>query len=113
MAPQIFLPAVHTGYYQNHRTTSYETFRNREFIVTHTFHPQYKKSFRALDYRHDFGNGYVYYENEKKQIKTIPIKWTDLVEIDPFLQISKGRSRIHFSHALELAKLVNSLKRET
>ena len=51
----------------------------------------------------------VYYQNEAGILSSLPLEWTSLAPIDPFVQISAGRAAFRVADLLELSRLLASL----
>jgi hypothetical protein len=82
--------------------------RNR-FKVIHPFHPLYQKEFELVDYSKSFGCAYIEYYNELGEVDCIPLAWTDAKGVDPFLEISGGRSFFRLEDLLRLMDLISDL----
>ena len=63
--------------------------------------------------RHNWGEDRVYYRDEQGQLASVPASWTDVIPPDPVVAVSAGRSPFRLQDLLELARLVELLKRET
>ena len=81
----------------------------RRFKVTHPFHPLYLKEFEFIEYRKSWGHQYVDYFDHNKEVTTIPIAWTDIEGVDPFNELSKGRSAFRVAELIRLVELVGDL----
>lgn len=81
-----------------------------EFKITHTFHPQFDHKFNLISINHCWGEQRVSYVNNSGEIASIPISWTDIEPVDPFVKASCGRSIFHVDELIELRQLINSIK---
>jgi hypothetical protein len=79
------------------------------FEVTHPFHPLNGKVFALVKCHRNWGEERVYYQDEAGEPRTLPLAWTSLAQIDPFVSISAGRSVFRVSDLLELARLMKSV----
>jgi hypothetical protein len=52
----------------------------------------------------------VLYVDENGQLRLIPTSFTDVLEIDPFIQISSGRCIITYNDLQSLRHIVDSIK---
>lgn len=82
------------------------------FQVTHCFHPQYGKRFEIVTCHHNWGEARVFYHNEAGELCSLPLSWTNLAPVDPFVQISAGRAAFRINDLLEMVRLLHSLDRE-
>ena len=53
----------------------------------------------------------VYYAHSRGNQVSIPIRYTDLIPVDPFVAVSNGRSLFRADDLLQLARLVKELRR--
>jgi len=77
------------------------------FRVTHPFHPDFGREFAVAAWRQNWAEDRVYFEDERKKLRSLPSQWTSLVSDDPALVVAAGRA--HFRVA-ELLVLVTLLK---
>jgi hypothetical protein len=54
----------------------------------------------------NWGEERVYYRDEAGELCSLPLAWTNLAKIDPFVTISATRSVFRISDLLELARLL-------
>ena len=85
----------------------------RKFKVIHQFHPHFRKEFELVSYRNSWKKKCVEYEDENGELSVIPLNWTDAEGLDPFIEISKGRSFFHIKALLRLCELAADLKTKT
>jgi len=81
------------------------------FRVTHPFHPLFGREFSLVTYRHNWGENRVYFQDEQGHLASFPAEWTNIAPADPFVLISAGRSVFRFQDLLELAHLVQGLRK--
>jgi hypothetical protein len=60
-------------------------------------------------YNHNWGLDRVYYHDETGKLRSVPAKWTNVFDEDPFVFISAGRSPFRVIDLLELARLVEGI----
>jgi hypothetical protein len=65
---------------------------SRQLRITHPFHPLKSKQFELVEYRCIYGEGYLYFHDERGQLREIPGVWTDFVKADVFVELAAGRS---------------------
>ena len=83
---------------------------NKTFQVTHPFHPLSGKVFELVTCQGDGGYEMVYYHDETGRLRSLPLKWTSLAPVDPFVSLSAGRAAFRVSDLLELSRLLASLQ---
>jgi len=57
--------------------------------------------------RHNWGEERVYFHDAAGRLKSVPARWTSLIEADPFVVMSAGRSMFRASDLLALADLLD------
>ena len=83
------------------------------FKVIHPFHPLYQKEFELVNYSKSFGRPFIEYYNESGEVDCIPLLWTDAKGVDPFLEISGGRSYFRLEDLLRLIDLITDLSNKS
>ena len=58
----------------------------------------------------NWGGEIVYYYDEAENLCSVPLKWTSLAPVDPFVHVSAGRAAFRVRDLLELSHLLASLK---
>jgi len=53
--------------------------------------------------RQNWGEQRVYFYGDDGRLQSLPLSWTTLAGIDPFVELSGGRSAFRISDLLELA----------
>jgi len=74
--------------------------------VTHPFHPLHGHEFAVVTVRQNWGEERVYYHDESGRLCLIPIAWTSLACVDPFVEIAAGRAMFRPEDLLRLAEFV-------
>ena len=84
----------------------------RRFRVTHPFHPLTSREFELVcSYRRSPGEVLLQFEDETGRLRSIPQAWTDAGEPDPFVSLAAGRSHFRLEDLVQLADLLQQLKR--
>lgn len=84
---------------------------SRRVPITHPFHPLKGKQFDLIEHRCIYAESYVYFQDDRGQLREIPSAWTDFVKGDAFAEVAAGRSPLHAAYLLELADRVERLTR--
>jgi Family of unknown function (DUF5372) len=79
------------------------------FQVTHPFHPLRGKTLALVTYRHNWGEDRVYYHDEGGRLHALPLAWTNLAPVDPFVSLAAGRAAFRVSDLLELSRRLAAL----
>jgi hypothetical protein len=82
------------------------------FQVTHPFHPLSGKVFVVVTCRRNWAEERVYYHNEAGDLCSLPLMWTSLGRIDPFVSLAAGRSVFRVTDLLELGQLLAYLTQQ-
>jgi len=91
-------------------TTPHDNSADKHFHVTHPFHPLFGQEFELVEYRNNWGEDRVYFFNTKGEVQSIPAGCTNAVGVDPFVEISAGRSFFRTKDLIELAELLERLR---
>ena len=83
----------------------------RQFRVTHPFHPRSNETFALVGYRRSWGHESVDGLDAEGKRFAVPLSWTDAGEEDPFRALSRGRSYGHVRELLRLAELLEAVGR--
>jgi hypothetical protein len=73
--------------------------------VTHPFHPLHGGTFEVVD-RRRCHEEYLYLEVGAERVERLPARWTSAGGVDPFVQLSAGRSLFRVDDLVRLAELV-------
>ena len=74
--------------------------------MTHPFHPDRGCSFPFVTAKQLWGEKRVTVEYPDGTLHSIPVGWTDLAPVDPYVVISAGRSRFRVADLVTLVDLV-------
>ncbi len=77
--------------------------------MTHPFHPLCGREFVVVKRSYAWREERVYYEDDKGRLVSLPGRWTSLADTDIFLEVSAGRSLLHFDDLVRLSALVAEL----
>jgi len=94
-------------------TARVRDFEERTFRVTHPFHPLAGREFAFIASRLTWGNWRVQYYDESGVVRSMPLSWTSVAPIDPFVGRAAGRSPLHITDLHALVELVAGLAVET
>ena len=78
--------------------------------ITHPFHPEYGKQFELVVVRNNWSEDRVYYLKNDGSLANTLARWTSIVEPDPFVITSAGRSYFRVGDLLELSRLLRGLE---
>ncbi len=81
----------------------------KHFSVSHPFHPLYRQEFEVLDLRTAWGEERVYFHDAAGKLQRLPLQWTSLAPVDPFVAINAGRSHLRIQELLQLVQVVQRL----
>jgi len=71
------------------------------------------REFELVDYSKSWGCAYVEYYNDLGEVDIIPLAWTDAKGLDPYLELSNGRSLFRLEDLLRLVDLISDLSGKT
>ncbi len=83
----------------------------RQFRVTHPFHPRAGETFGLVSYRRSWRHESVDGLDSEGKLFTIALSWTDAAAEDPVLVLSGGRAHGRVNDLLRLAALLDELDR--
>jgi hypothetical protein len=78
--------------------------------VIHPFHPLSGQEFELLEYRNNWGEDRAYFHDANGRLQSILANCTDAAGIDPFVEISAGRSWFRIEDLIRLADLLEALQ---
>jgi hypothetical protein len=78
------------------------------FVVTHPFHPWCGRQFELFQVRQNWGEWRASFFDEQQRWRSVPLAWTSLAAIDPFVQVAAGRSLFRFTDLVRLSQLIAS-----
>lgn len=93
-------------------TAPYRVSIGEEFTIVHPFHPLSGKKFELINFTDCWSRKRAFYIDDNNNLSSVPVEWTDVLSPDPFIHISDGRSSLHAFALLELAELINILKKK-
>jgi hypothetical protein len=64
---------------------------------------------RLVQYQQTWGDHRVYYHDQLGCLCSMPVSWTSLAGLDPFVALSAGRSLFRVADLLALAQLCRQL----
>lgn len=79
--------------------------------VTHPFHPLSGREFDLAFRRKAWGEDRVFFFDADGNVAGLPAGWTDVGPADPFVVVAAGRSPLRVGELLELARLLEGLRR--
>ena len=77
--------------------------------MTHPFHPWRGREFVFVAARRTWGADRVLFLDEAGVQRSVPRAWTDCADVDPFVVVAAGRSRLRIEDLIALAGLVDGL----
>jgi hypothetical protein len=80
--------------------------------VTHPFHPLSGREFDLAFRRKAWGEDRVFFFDVDGMVRGLPAGWTDAGPADPFVVVAAGRSPLRVAELLELARLLERLRRD-
>jgi hypothetical protein len=80
------------------------------FTVTHPFHPLHGQTFELLTYRFNWGEDRVMFVGSNGRTRSLPVGWTNVAPVDPFISVANGRALFRFEDLLALMALVRDLQ---
>jgi hypothetical protein len=80
------------------------------FTIIHPFHPLRGQPLPLIARCNNWGEPRVQYQDPLTGfLRSIPLIWTDLAPLDPFVELAAGRAILRLSDLQELARLLNTL----
>ncbi len=78
--------------------------------MIHPFHPLFGRELRLADRRiRGTGGDRVYYDDDRGQLQSMPVSWTNLAAEDPSVVVSAGRAYFRVEDLLRLSDLIERL----
>src|ERR1041384_6533861 len=68
----------------------------KRFRVTHPFPPWFGREFELIDYRNNWGEDRVCFQDEQGRLDSILASYTDARGEDPYLAIAAGRALFRY-----------------
>jgi hypothetical protein len=69
----------------------------------------FEREFELLEYRNNWGEDRVYFHDAQGQLCSVLASCTDVGGVDPFVEISAGRSFFRYEDLVRLADLLEEL----
>ena len=85
----------------------------RTFVVTHPFHTLCGHRYAVLEFRRNWQDEKVWFEDESGSLISLPVEWTDMAREDLFRQIAAGRAVLRFEDLCLLRKLLDVAKEKS
>jgi hypothetical protein len=78
--------------------------------VVHPFHPWFGRDLEFVKRRRNWRADRVYVFDGAGELVSLPVEWTDLAPVDPFVVVAAGRAPFRTADLLELAGVVARLR---
>ena len=69
------------------------------------------KEFETIDYQNVWRRRCVSFLDDQRVMRSVPLEWTDAYGLDPFVELSCGRSHFRVTELLRLVELVADLNK--
>ena len=79
------------------------------FKVVHPFHPFSGREFETIEFHKVWLRRCVSFLDDQGVLRLVPLEWTDVDGIDPFVELSGGRSCFRVTELLRLVDLIADL----
>ena len=79
------------------------------FCVTHPFHPLSGRELELIERERRSSGELVLYRDERGQLRKLPAAWTSVGEVDAWVSVAAGRSRLRPDDLLALAELLDGI----
>ena len=93
----------------SHSTASQENFNYKTFRIIHPFHPNRNIEFEIDSVRRLASECRVFFFNTKGRKSSVPLDWTDIGAVDPFVAVSAGRALFRVEDLLGLVHLIKEI----
>jgi hypothetical protein len=71
----------------------------------------YQQEFELVSYRQNWGEDRVWFQDNKGgRLHSLPMSWTDVGAVDPFVVLAAGRSQFRVADLIELAEQIDRWK---
>ena len=81
------------------------------FKIVHPFHPLSGREFETVDYHNVWLRRCVSFLDDQGAMRLVPLEWTDVDGVDPFVELSCGRSYFRVMELLRLVDLLDDLNK--
>ena len=106
------LPIFQRVHWSTLSTTPGPNSETQTFEVIHPFHPLNGKIYELVICRQNWDEKRAYYHDEGGRLRSIPMEWTNLAPVEPFVRVSAGRSAFRVADLLEVSRLLMTLSKE-
>jgi len=93
------------------QTTPFVYKLKARFKIVHPFHPLSGKEFETVDYHNVWLRRCVSFLDDQGAMRLVPLEWTDVDGVDPFVELSCGRSYFRVMELLRLVDLLDDLNK--
>ena len=94
----------------SYSTASHQNFNNKTFRIIHPYHPYRNIEFEIDSIRRSAYEYRILFFNAKGRRSSVPLDWTDIGTVDPFVAISAGRALFRVEDLLGLVRLIEEIK---
>ncbi|UCD77844.1 MAG: hypothetical protein JSW26_20885 [Desulfobacterales bacterium] len=94
----------------SHSTASHQDFSNKAFRIIHPFHPYRNIEFEVDRVKRIAYESRILFFNKKGRRSSVPLDWTDMGAMDPFVAVSAGRALFRVEDLLGLVRLIEEIK---
>ena len=84
-------------------------FVGRRFRFIHPFHPLRGREFELVDYRQSWGEDWLFFHDDTGRLISIRAGWTDVGDVDPFVEVAAGRAHFRVADLVRLVGLIEGL----
>jgi hypothetical protein len=78
--------------------------------VIHPFHPLFGREIVLAELRHLWSEARAYFHDDRGELTSIPVAWTDLAAPDPFVVAAAGRAPSRLLDLVELGRLARAIR---
>ena len=78
--------------------------------ITHPFHPQCGQTLDVIACRFQWGEERVFYRDPRGHRASLPVCWTSLAPLDPYVAVGSGRSPFRLQDLLELTVVLEEVR---
>ena len=81
--------------------------------MTHPFHPWHGEQFLLVGVRQNWSEDRVFFLDDQAVQHSLPVGWTDAVELDAFVVAAAGRCPFRVADLSALAVLISGLRSDS
>jgi hypothetical protein len=83
----------------------------QNFTITHPFHPLHGQTFPLLSQSFAWGEERIFFSDpETHEMRSLPLTWTSLAPLDPFLVLASGRTVLRFEDVEHLVQMLKDIQ---